>query len=183
MTTTQITSDFIRGFLAKTEKKWSNHKINNGIYGFQFQPGTKWNPGLSKEEIDAYQAELKIQFPTDFIAFLKHANGTNLQTVNVFGNDGNPHAHAPGVYSYPRDLKIIKQRIEWLKQDWNAALECLELDDEIFGKNPKFIPFYSHRYILSGLNPQGSIVCSIDGTDAIIYGASLTEYLQAEFLS
>jgi hypothetical protein len=56
MTDGQFTSDFIKGFLSGTEKKWSNHKINNGIYGFQFQPGTKWIPGLSQKEIDAYQS-------------------------------------------------------------------------------------------------------------------------------
>ncbi len=182
MADTKITPDFIKSFLSKTEKKWANCKINNGIYGFQFQAGTKWNPGLSQKEIETYQSELGIQFPADFITFLKYANGTDLQTVNVYGNDGNKHAYAVGVYSYPRDLEIIKKRIEWLKEDWDAALESLELEEDVLGRNPKFIPFYIHRYILSSGNPDASIVCSIHGSDAIVYGSSLKEYLQKEFL-
>ncbi len=138
--------------------------------------------GLSQEEIEAYQSEIGIQFPADLVTFLQHANGTDLQTVNVYGNDWNKHAYAPGVYSYPRDLEIIKQRIEWLKEDWAATLESLELEKDVLGKNPEFIPFFSHRYILSNGDPDASFVCSIHGNDAIVYGSNLKEYLQAEFL-
>ena len=103
--------------------------------------------------------------------------------MNIYGNNGNPYAYAAGVYSYPRDIEIIKQRIAWLKQDWDAAFESLELGVGELGKNPKFIPFYIHRYILSNGKPSDSIVCSIHGSDAIVYGSNLKEYLKAEFLT
>ncbi|MBC8038154.1 MAG: SMI1/KNR4 family protein [Rhizobiales bacterium] len=183
MANTQITPDFMKAFLFETETKWASGKINNGVYGFQFQPGMKWNPGLSQEEINSYQSVLGIPFPKDLVTFLQYANGTDQKTVNVYDDDGNPHAYASGVYRYPHDIEAIKQRIEWLAEDWEAALESLKLEADVLGKNPKFAPIYSHRYVLCNGNPDSSIVCSIQGSDAIVYGSSLKEYLQNEFLS
>ncbi len=182
MADTEMTPNAVKIFLRETEKKWADRKINNGTYGFQFQPGTKWIPGLSQEQINAYQSTLEIRFPKDLVTFLQYANGTDLQTINVYDNDGNPHTYAPGVYSYPRDLEVIKQRIALLTEDWDEVLESLGLGENVLGKNPKFFPFFAHRYVLCNGDPTTSIVCSIHGTDAIVYGPSLEKYLQSEFL-
>jgi hypothetical protein len=182
MADTEITPNVVRTFLRETEKEWADRKIDGDIYGFQFQPGTKWNPGLSLEQINDYQSALGIRFPKDLVTFLQCANGTDLPTINVYGNDGNPHACAPGVYSYPRDLEVIKQRIELLAEDWDAILESLEIGEKILGENPKLFPFFAHRYVLCNGDPTKSIVCSIHGTDAIVYGSSLEKYLRSEFL-
>jgi hypothetical protein len=182
MMTKPITVEFINDFLCQTERKWATSKINEGIYGFQIQKGTRWNPGLSQRDIDSYQFELNVQFPEDFKTFLQHANGTDLQTVNVYGNSGLPHAFAPGVYNYPRDLMTIKSSIEELLGDRDAALTSLGLKQDVLGRDPKFIPFYGHRYVLCGANPEISIVCSILGSDAIVYATNLQEYLITEFL-
>ena len=76
------------------------------------QQGTRWNPGLSDEQIADYEVALGVHFPHDFKAFLREMNGTDLPTLNVYGYCGEPHRHSVGVYSYPRDLELIKERIE-----------------------------------------------------------------------
>jgi len=45
------------------------------------------------------------------------------------------------------------------------------------------MPIYAHRYIVCAPDLAGSAVLSIsDGADAIVYGSSLLEYLEGEFL-
>lgn len=181
MRDTELTDDFVKDFLRETERKWAKSEIDQGVSGFQIQPGTKWNPGLAHEAIGAYQAALGIEFPNDLVTFLRHANGTNRPTVNVYSNLGYPHKYALGVYCFPQHLEAIKQRIEQLAD--GKFLDSLELEGNILGERPQFIPFFEHRYVLSNGNLDSSIVCSIHGSDAIVYGSSLKAYLQKEFLS
>lgn len=45
------------------------------------------------------------------------------------------------------------------------------------------VPIYIHRYLVCTSDPASSVVLSIDdGNDAIVYGDSLREYLEREFL-
>jgi hypothetical protein len=86
--------------------------INPTIYGVQFQQGTRWNAGLSDELLAEYERVLTVGFPHDLKAFLRELNGTDLPTLNLYGSSGEPHRKSVGVYSYPRDIEIVKQRIE-----------------------------------------------------------------------
>ena len=43
---------------------------------------------------------------------MRELNGTDLPTLNLYGSSGEPHRKSVGVYSYPRDIEIVKQRIE-----------------------------------------------------------------------
>jgi K+/H+ antiporter YhaU regulatory subunit KhtT len=46
------------------------------------------------------------------------------------------------------------------------------------------VPIYGLRYLVCSPDPDSSVVLSIlDGDDAIVYGDSLKEYLQREFLN
>ena len=182
MTESPVTSEFMAGFLSDTESRWAESLLNPHIYGFQFQAGTKWNPGLSEAEIASYQALIGVDFPDDLVVFLRHANGTDTDTKNIYGSEGARPAHGTGVYSYPRDWEIIEDRIARLKEDWSEMLDELRASGVDLGISPKFIPFYSHRYVLSNGDPTSSIVCSIVGSDAIVYGWNLKEYLEKEFL-
>jgi len=42
-------------------------------------------------------------------------NGTDKPALNVYGNSGQPRRESVGVYSYPRDVEIVKR----LMQDAN----------------------------------------------------------------
>jgi hypothetical protein len=100
--------EFFAWLKPESERYWSSLQINPSSYGFQIQPGTKWRPGLSDAQIEQYQSEIGFHFPAGVRAYLRHMNGTDLPTVNVYGSSGTPHAFGPGFYSYPDDLTRIK---------------------------------------------------------------------------
>jgi hypothetical protein len=54
-----LSNDFLAQFKRATEKRWSEQLINPNLYGFQFQRGTRWNPGLTSEKIEQYENALK----------------------------------------------------------------------------------------------------------------------------
>src|SRR5262245_45285354 len=107
-----ISSEFLTRFKAATEAKWRRASIDPVIYGFQFLPGTRWNPGLSEAAIREYEKVLGVRFPGDFRAFLRCMNGTDQETLNIYGSSGEPSRRSVGVYAYPRDIEIVRRHIE-----------------------------------------------------------------------
>jgi hypothetical protein len=176
-----ITPDFIAKFRQDKEAHWSNCRINRGLYGFQFQAGTKWLPGLSGPQVDEYQERVGFRFPDDLRLLLSQINGTDLPTLNVYGYCGEPHRNGLGVYSYPRDIDHVMLRIQDVTPDREAIAEVLRTDGLDLPDDAGLLPFYSHRYVVCGLDRASSPVLSVHGTDAIVYGEDLRQYLLAEF--
>jgi hypothetical protein len=85
-----IASEFLLEFKRRTEEQWSGQPLNPLVYGFQFQAGTRWNCGLSEEQIEAYEAGVDIHFPNDLRALFGQMNGTDLPTINIYGGSGGP---------------------------------------------------------------------------------------------
>jgi hypothetical protein len=178
-----LNSDFLDEFKRTTEAKWSTVSLDPMIYGFQFQPGTRWNPGLSDEVVAEYENLLGVRFPHDFKLFLKAMNGTDIPTLNIYGSSGYPPCQSVGVYSYPRDIEIIKRGIEYVSES-RAELR-ITLADQGFDLPAEagLAPIFAHRYVMCTSNLSTSVVLSImDRQDAIVYGDSLKEYLVCEFL-
>ena len=69
-----ISPDFLLELKRSTEQKWNQESLNPTVYGFQFQQGTRWNPGLSALKIREYENALGMRFPHDFRAFLSVMN-------------------------------------------------------------------------------------------------------------
>lgn len=174
-----ISKSFLHEFKAQTESKWANLEIARHVYGFQFQKGTQWNPGLTEAEINHYEQAVRADFPLDFRLMLSVMNGTDLQTINVYGYSGEPIRYGLGVYSYPRDIEIVREMISLLEKDSKELSGVLEID---FPANDKLVPIYGHRYVVCGTARDQSPVVSIMGLDAIYYGDSLENYLISEFL-
>jgi len=61
----------------------------------------------------------------------------------------------------------------------DLAEQCVELPAEA-----SLVPIYGHRYVVCTSNLNSSVVLSVvlKDTDAIVYGNSLREYLEREFL-
>lgn len=178
-----MTDDFLAEFKRKTEENWSHTSINPHLYGFQFQPDTRWNPGLSDREITEYEGVLNVRFPGDFKVFLRAMNGTDLLTLNVYGYSGEQHRHSLGVYSYPKDLEAVQLRIEEVEA-YRSQLTATLADQRFALAGQDFLmPICIHRYVVCRTGFDRSAVLSIaDGDDAIVYGNSLEEYLENEFL-
>lgn len=179
-----LSSDFLIQFKSATELMWRDQPMNPHIYGFQFQPGTRWNPGLSEERIAEYEDVVGIKFPHDYRAFLRAMNGTDLPTLNVYGSCGEPPCEWVGVYSYPKDLEIVRRLAKDVSN--NRAELTATMAEEGFVLQPAatLVPIYGHRYLVCTPSLDTSVVLSIDGSDdAIVYGNTLKEYLEREFLT
>lgn len=124
-----------------------------------------------------------VRFPDDFRQFLEWMNGTDLPTLNVYGSSGEPLRESVGVYAYPRDIKHVRLLMEEVQRTWGNLRITMAEDGFQLSETAKAVPLYAHRYVLCDLDPSSSTVLSIyDSTDAIVYGHSLQEYLEREFL-
>ena len=179
-----ITADFLTDFKRSTEAKWTKKSIDPTLYGFQFQRGTRWNAGLSDEMVCEYEDVLRVRFPHDFSAFLREMNGTDLATVNVYGSGSEPHGESVGVYSYPRDIESVKARIEDIRAHRTEIVADLAGQGFELPAKASLVPVFIHRYVVCTLDLNSSVVLSIvvNSTDAVVYGNSLREYLEKEFL-
>ena len=177
-----LSSDFLDKFKQATEKKWRQQSIDPTVYGFQFRPGTRWNPGLPEDKVVEFENVLGVRFPYDFKAFLRVMNGTDIPTLNVYGSSGEPARESVGVYSYPRDVEIIQQRINDVRSFRHKAGVTLAEQGFELAAEASLVPIYGHRYVVCVADLSSSAVVSIEGTDAIVYGNSLKEYLEREFL-
>lgn len=178
-----LSSDFLGKFKLVTEAIWRDRPIDSRIYGFQFQPGTHWNPGLSNEQIAEYEDILGTKFPDDFRAFLAEMNGTDTPTLNVYGSAGEP-CNGIGVYAYPRDLKIVEQLSGEVRRNQRQLIRTMAEQGFILAPAAALIPIYEHRFLVCTGEPDSSVVLSIDGSDdAIVYGRTLEEYLEREFVT
>jgi hypothetical protein len=174
-----ITREFLLELKRVTEAKWLNRKLS-GVYGFQFQAGTRWNPGLTEEEIAECETALSARFPDDYREFLRAMNGTDLPTINTFGNSGvKIISRRAGVYSFPRDIEQVITLAEQVDRD---AIEVALADGFKLSPSDKFIPIYEHRFLMCASDPTISLVLSVQQDDAIIYGDNLENYLNVEFI-
>ena len=111
-------------------------------------------------------------------------NGTDLATVNIYGSCGEPRRESVGVYSYPRDIEIVKKRIEDIRLNRTEIAADLAEQEFELPAEAVLVPIVFHRYVVCTAELDSSVVLSIvvDATDAIVYGNSLREYLENEFL-
>ena len=179
-----LDSDFLAEFKLVTEESWRTRSIDTVGYGFQFLPGTRWNPGLSDESIREYQEVLGVRFPDDLKAFFREMNGTDLPTLNLYGMCGHPPRLSVGVYSYPRDLEVVQLGIEDTIRNRAEITQDLAEQGFLLPPRSNLVPIVGHRYVVCEDDPGNSTVLSIvvEDVDAIVYGASLREYLKKEFL-
>ena len=175
-------AQFFIDFKRKTETLWSQIEINESVYGFQIQRGTRWHPGLTENQIAEYENIVQARFPDDFRQMLSVMNGTDLPTLNIYGSSGIPYSTYVGVYSYPRDLQIIKDLISKTNEVRSEIEEILSEQEYNLEADAALIPIYSHRYIVCESSTRLSTILSIYGTDAIVYGEALANYLETEFL-
>jgi SMI1-KNR4 cell-wall len=180
-----LSADFLTEFKRATEAKWREKSIDPTLYGFQFQRGTRWNQGLSDEMVTEYERDLGVRLPHDFKEFLREMNGTDLATLNVYGSCGESPRESVGVYSYPKDIETVKARMEHIRGSRADIASDLAGQGFELPTDATLVPIFIHRYVLCTSDPSSSVVLSIvvNATDAIVYGNSLREYLEKEFLT
>lgn len=162
-----------------TEALWENYNpYEEGVSGFQIQTGTKWNNGLSLEEIKDLERLFGIILPFEYKKMLRVVNGFDRENVDFYEEE---KQYFRSCYKYHDDFKVVKAFIAELYDNLKfikIALKELELaEKEIKG----FIPLYSHRALVVFEDLELTPVISAVGDDVIIYGDSLIEYWKHEF--
>jgi hypothetical protein len=179
-----LSGDFLKELKRATEAKWHEKSIDTTLYGFQFQRGARWNEGLSDEMVAEYERVLRVRFPHHFRSLLRGMNGTDLATLNVYGSCGEPPRESVGVYSHPRDIERVKTRIEDIRASRAEITADLAEQGFELPAEANLVPVYIHRYVVCTSILNSSVVLSVvvNAADAIVYGNSLREYLEKEFL-
>ena len=178
-----VNEGFFAAFKLASEEMWSNKSIRENVWGFQLQPGTRWNRGLSDGEIREYEAVVDISFPSVFCTYLREMNGTDKPAIDIRGNSGENHRFGSGFYSYPRDMEAIQKMIRHAWADASQLRETLLDEGFCLPDDAKLVPIYSHRFVVCSSRLDAGVVLSIwDSSDAIVYGRSLQEYLEREIL-
>lgn len=110
-------------------------------------------------------------------------NGTDLPMLNVNAPAGSQR-ESVGVYSYPRDIEVVKTLVERLHTSKDEIISDLARQGFDLTADATLVPIYGHRYVVCTPDLSSSTVLSIavHDTDAIVYGNSLMEYLDTEFL-
>lgn len=156
-----------------SEKVWEKAEVIEGVFGFQTQRETKWLEGLTENEIADYENELEFAFPEIYKIYLRHLNGTDKPSVNVYGYSGT-RAETPNYYSFPRDLVIVKDKIKWIYEEFTVDEKDIKRDNI-----PHIIPIIGHRFLIAD-NCDENPVLSIYGRDAILYAPNLQSFLVAD---
>jgi len=164
-------SEFFPWLKQESEALWKDNVLDDAIYGFQIQPGTRWNEGFSDDEISSFENEMGFEFPQIYKLFSKTMNGTDLDTINLYGRSGEPARYAAGYYGYPRDIDKVKDKIAWVYESCNVTPEDIEAR-----QIPHILPIVSHRFLVidrCASNP----VLSMYGDDIIVYASNLVAFL------
>ena len=167
---------FFETIKRESEKFWANTLPSKGIYGFQIQQDSKWRPGLSDTELQDFQKAVGFSFPTPLQNFYRTTNGLTKPGINLYGNSGTLPAFRPVFYSYPDDLRLIKESIDWIYEATFVKKEDLESFDV-----SRIFPVFQHRFMLIDI-PRNSIL-SMYGDDIVYYAENLSKLLANEIFT
>lgn len=162
---------FFPWFKQASEAFWEIIPLNRDIYGFQIQPGTTWNPGLSTAEIVNYEAEMGFTFLPIYRDYLKVMNGTNTPAINIYGESGNPLQFSAAFYAYPADLTLVKEKILWIYEE--CKIDPKEIEEQVI---PHIMPIISHRFLIMDRCVSNPVL-SMYGNDIISYSRNLMVFL------
>jgi hypothetical protein len=106
-------------------------------------------------------------------------NGTDLPTINIYGNCGEPPRTSVGVYSFPRDIEMIQRRMEDVSKNQTEIVADLAEQGFNLSSSAHLLPVFAHRYVICTSEPDTSVVLSIVAheVDAIVCADSLQAYL------
>jgi len=167
---------FFENIKKESQIFWADTSPNKSIYGFQIQQDTKWRQGLNDTELQQFENSIGFSFPTPLRNFYKTMNGLTKQGINIYGNDGTPHAFRSVFYSYPDDIQLIQELIDRIYEATSVKKEDLE-NLEV----SRIFPVYGHRFML--IDIPGKPILSMYGDDIIYYADNLSKLLVNEIFS
>lgn len=207
--TSKIPTDYIE-FLYwikdRTETYWSKTPSTaiDAINCEEWLQGAKWI-GLDESEIDSIEKEFNVKFTFHHREFLKILHTIDrveiVEYTKSFDEDAEVFTkEVPYFYNWKTDKEEIIRRLKWpyetIFQDvvgtnkvwlesWGKTrpksdTEKEKIFSEWFEKTPKLIPISSHRFVVSDDLDADNPVLSVYGSDTIVYGWSMRDYLLNE---
>jgi len=194
--------EFLYWVKDRTEALWATEPpYECGIIHKSFS-GAKWIGGLTSRDIDKIENEFKLKFPPDIRLFLEILHTIDRQEVIESYDEETNEVESyerPFFYNWREQQAEIQERLNWpyntILEDilgvnpfWLKAWgirpqnekECENIFSSWYKKAPKLIPITGHRFIISEPNTLGNPVLSVWGSDIILYGWNLREYLLNE---
>jgi hypothetical protein len=162
--------NYINAFLELkqlTENIWANKKLDN-IYGFQFQPESKWRNGLSINEIIEFEKNMGFEFPEMIKDFYSVMNGIDKETINVFGGNGNPYSYTKLLYG-SEDLELINVLIQHTYDENNIDRATMSRDHI-----SRIFPVYGHCFIL--IDHPYHPIFSMNGKETLYLSNDLADF-------
>lgn len=92
-----------------------------------------------------YEGLLGVRLPEDFRKLLRVLNGTDLATVNVYAFSGEPLRPSVGVYSYPKNLGEIRQRMKHIEAYRDELVVTMAEHGFTLSPEDSLVPIYIHR--------------------------------------
>ncbi len=167
-------------FKGKSESKFGSLEIKN-CWGFQIQPGTTWNPGLNKYEIEALERLFGFEFPFDYKDMLLAINGLDRDQIAIDPDGKEANEFGRTMYKYPGDYETTFSLRQEIRDNIKYVNEALQLSGFDTDEVVRFVPLYSHRAMAVFTDKSLSPVISIhQGDDVIVYGDSLMDYWENE---
>lgn len=171
--------DFMPWFKDHSERHFATLEVDKKAYGLQHQKGTTWRPGLTEDELLAFQREVGFDFPAELCAFYRVMNGTDLPGVNIYGEEGLPYTYAPIYFSYPEHLPQIQQAIQEL-----LVIKSLTINRMLEEGIPFIFPINAFYFIIvdSQTNPVYFLTPAYrnhDRNQAYVHGSLWTDTLQS----
>ncbi len=151
---------------ALSEKEWENIEYDE-CWGFQIQQNSKWRKGLNEIELNQFEQEIGFQFPNSLRNFYKTMNGLNKPGINFSGDLKSEPTFRSTFYSFPEDLEIIKDQINWILESNKMTIEEVKT-----GKAPFIFPYFGHRFLVFDSNEQ---ILSMHGSDIILWSQNLAK--------
>jgi hypothetical protein len=146
-----------------------------------FPPGLV-GPAYTRAELDRAQARYGLTFPPDLIDLYLWArieggldwtgDETRIRQALAWPFEGLLAEVEEGGLWWP----------EWGERPASAGARGEALS-AVLQRAPKLIPLYGHRYLPETPTEPGNPVFSVYGSDIIVYGANLAEYLAHEFFA
>lgn len=158
----------------KSEQFWQNVKLDI-CWGYQIQPASIWRQGLTEEQIDSFEQALGLTFPAPLRLFYRTMNGLNKPGINIQGDSGEDFTYRSVLYSYPDDLDLIKNNIDWIYEANRMDVDKLK----VMGAS-RIFPIYSHRFML--IDEPGCPILSMYGDDIIYWCKDIVELLKIDVL-
>ncbi len=155
-----------------SEKYWQETNINENLSGFQVQKESKWKDGLSENQLVDFQVKLNIEFPNELKNFYRTMNGLDKKGINVFGKNCFTPSLQPIYYSFPEDLELIKDKIEYVYKSNGLSNEVVETE-----RIPKIFPITGHRFLIIDENTQ---ILSMFSDDIVFWSESISKLVANE---